>query len=78
MISIKSMLLAVLNNDKANVQFLHDCLSGAKNKSRDKCVELSFLTKELSVNDVAHSTGKIGVVLWVDREEWRRIENGGK
>lgn len=61
-------LLACVGNDNIEFQKLHDCLTSVKEKKRDKCTELSFLTQAITPNDVAMGSGKIGLVVWVDQD----------
>lgn len=61
-------LLSCVGNDNLEFQKLHDCLTSVKEKKRDKCTELSFLTQAITPNDVAMGTGKIGLVVWVDQD----------
>lgn len=61
-------LLSCVGNDNIEFQKLGDCLTNVKEKKRDKCTELSFLTQEITPTEVAMGTGKIGLVIWVDRD----------
>lgn len=70
----KDVLLDCIIGDHARVQFLRECLTGAKDKKREAACELSFLTKEITTNNVVNNDGKVGFILWVDREELAKIE----
>lgn len=61
-------LLSCVGNDNIEFQRLGDCLTSIKEKKRDKCTELSFVTQAITPTEVAMGSGKIGLVVWVDRE----------
>jgi hypothetical protein len=61
---------------KLTFQYLHECIAGAKKIGRrnDGAVEVRFGTKEMAVSDVI-SPQRIGVIVWMDREEFERAQN---
>lgn len=60
--------VAASSPDAVRYQFLHDCMTG--NVSQKKGVtRITFETKCLTCNDVLLNTGRIGVILWLDREQ---------
>ena len=61
-------LLSCVGNDNLEFQKLGDCLTSVKEKKRDKCTELSFVTQAITPTEVAIGTGKIGLVVWVDQD----------
>lgn len=66
-------LIAVIGNDAVTYQLVNNSISNIK-KKRD-CTEVSFLTNELSPNDVMANSGKIGIVVWVSREDYTAARN---
>ncbi|MFJ5159465.1 hypothetical protein ACIP6T_09830 [Pantoea sp. NPDC088449] len=73
--SVKQVLLEALQGDKANLQFLHECMSNIKQRRNPACSEISFLTDAINPGNVARHDGMVGYVLWIDRETLRKIEN---
>lgn len=74
--SVKQVLIQALTEDKANLQFLHECMSNIKQKKRPACSEVSFVTDAITPSDVMKGSGMVGYILWVPRDELRRIEFG--
>lgn len=74
--TVKQVLLEALTENKANLQFLHECMSGIKQRRKPLCSEVSFLTDAINPGNVARGDGMVGYVLWIDRETLRKIENG--
>lgn len=69
----KNLLLKIIKENKAVIQLLNSAIVSAKYNANQKCSELTFLTKELTVDEVAHAEGKIGLVLWVDPEHYNSL-----
>jgi hypothetical protein len=55
--------LQALNSSLTNIT--------ARNKHRDCLV--TFSTREITLNDVAIDSGKVGLVVWVERGAWNRF-----
>lgn len=53
-----------------DLQFLHQCMTSAKEKKRDKCTEISFVTTAVNTSDLFASNKKLGIVIWVDTEDY--------
>lgn len=66
-------LIAAIGNDSVTYQIINNSISNIK-KKRD-CTEVSFLTNELSPNDVMTDSGKVGIVVWVSREDYTSARN---
>lgn len=75
-ITMKQFLLTAIQNDKANLQFLKDCLTDVKYKKREDCSAVTFLTKEITPTDVVNNTGKRGFILWIDLDDVNKINSG--
>jgi hypothetical protein len=56
--------------DNIGVQLLNECMTGAE--ASKKGTRITFLTQLLSANDIALNTGRVGLVVWVDRDHWQR------
>lgn len=66
-------LIAAIGNEAVAYQLVNSSISNIK-KKRD-CNEVSFLTNELSPNDVMTNSGKVGIVVWVSREDYAAARN---
>lgn len=66
-------LIAAIGNDAVTYQLVNSSISNIK-KKRD-CTEVSFLTNELTPNDVMTNSGKVGIVVWVSREDYTAARN---
>lgn len=72
-----SKLLEKIPDDKIGIQYLTECMTGAKDKARPyKHTEISFVTEELTCNQYMQDTGKIGLVVWIDRDEFTKQMKG--
>lgn len=60
-------LLTCVGNENIQYDNLSHCLTGAKEKKRDNCTELSFVTLAITPSDIVLGTAKIGIVIWVDQ-----------
>jgi len=61
-----SELFTEIGNDNICYQLLHTSMTDIKTKKKDSAV--TFLTQQITPNEVMSNTGKIGVVVWVDRD----------
>lgn len=73
--SVKQVLIQALTENKANLQFLHESMSNIRQKKRPDCSEISFVTDAITPSEVATNTGMVGYILWIPRDEVRRIES---
>ncbi len=64
---LKDLLLTAITEDKIMFQHLYECMTGIKEKKREKCSEVTFMTKDITPNDVLNNEGKVGIVIWIDR-----------
>lgn len=60
-------LLTCVGNENIEFQKLNSCITSVKEKKRDKCTELSFLTQAITPTDIAMGSAKVGLVIWVDQ-----------
>tara|TARA_R110000824_G_scaffold205804_4_gene390745 strand:+ start:291 stop:521 length:231 start_codon:yes stop_codon:yes gene_type:complete len=63
-------LLAEVGVDNIEYQTLNASLVNAKQKGRD--TELSFLTNQITTTDVAIGSGKKGIIIWVEADDYSR------
>jgi len=66
-------LIAAIGNEAVAYQIVNNSISNIK-KKRD-CTEVSFVTNQLTPNDVMTDSGKIGIVVWVSREDYTSARN---
>lgn len=52
------------------MQFIHDAIVNIKDKKRTCDTEITFATQEMTANDFRCGGDKVGVILWVSREEY--------
>lgn len=65
--------LSEIGEDKINVQFVSNAMISAKDKKRTKDTEITFATNETNTNELINNTGKVGVILWLNREDVERV-----
>lgn len=63
-------LLTEVGDDNLNFQILHQCMSDIT-KKENGVSEVSFMTNGITPNDVMNQSGKIGLVVWIDRDDYR-------
>lgn len=63
-------LLTEIGNEKIEHQQISKCMTGVKDKKRDKCTEISFVTDAITANDVMRGGEKVGIVIWVSRNDY--------
>ena len=67
-----SELILKVGDDKVRFQILQNALSGISlGKEGDSTV--TFFTNAITPNDVMQGKGKIGLVVWIPREEWEKV-----
>lgn len=68
-----NILQAILADcQNANCQLLSEAMTGV-DTSKKGITTVSFITKEITANDVYDNTGKIGVVVWLDRSNVKKL-----
>lgn len=59
-----------------NIQYLEQCTTKVKDKSKPHDhSEVTFVTEEMNANDYTYGSSKLGVIVWVDREEFVKQAN---
>ena len=67
-----SELILKVGDDKVRFQILQNALSGISlGKEGDS--KVTFFTNAITPNDVMQGKGKIGLVVWIPREEWEKV-----
>lgn len=61
-------LLTRIGDDRAIVQSIHQTATGSKRK-KSGGTEVSFWTDQITPDDLMRPSGKIGIVVWLDRSD---------
>lgn len=56
--------------DNIGFQLLNESMTGANASPRGTTI--TFGTQAVSAYDLANNTGRVGLVVWVDRDHWQR------
>jgi hypothetical protein len=67
-----SELIAKIGDDKVKFQILQNALSGIS-LGKDGDSKVTFFTNAITPSDVMQSKGKVGLVVWIPREEWEKV-----
>lgn len=71
-------LLKSVGEDNLMVQFVNTSFLSAKDKKRTKDTEITFATAEINSTELCNETGKVGIVVWVDREDYNKAISKGE
>lgn len=66
-------VLTIIGDENISHQQLGGCITSVKDKKRDKCTEISFVTDAITTTEIARRTGKVGIVIWIDRDQYQRV-----
>ena len=67
-----SELILKIGDDKVKFQILQNALSGIS-LGKDGDSKVTFFTNAITPSDVMQSKGKVGLVVWIPREEWEKV-----
>jgi chorismate synthase len=70
-----SKILEKMNNN-VKIQFIHDSIVASKDKKRTGDTEITFATQETDTTQIHSGTGKIGMVIWFDKDEYNAAVDG--
>ena len=62
-------------DDNVKIQFIHESVVSSKDKKRTGDTEITFATKEINTTQVYDGSGKIGMVIWFDKDEYNDAVN---
>lgn len=71
-------LLEKFKPSEVSVQFLDECVQFANSRRKGKSTLVSFETNAMSPSDLITKSGKVGVVMWFNRDQWRERLLEGK
>ena len=66
-------LLSGIGEDNIRLQFVNNPFIYAKDKKRTQDTEITFATAETNANELSYDTGKVGIVVWVDRDDYNKV-----
>ena len=66
-----SEILERIDND-VKVQFIHDSMVASKDKKRTGDTEITFATQEIDTTQLYSGQGKIGMVIWFDKDKYNK------
>ena len=67
-------LIKNIGEKNISVQCINNCYVSAKDKKTQRNTEITILTEEVSTNDLFMNKGKVGLIVWIDRED--AVKNG--
>lgn len=67
-------LLTEVGDDKLNFQLIHQCMTGITKKKSGES-EVKFLTDAMTPDDVMSGGGRVGLVIWIERDDYRDAIN---
>ena len=63
-------LIKKVGEDNLMLQFVGGSLIKAVDKKRMQDTEITIATTQVNANQVVNDTGKIGIVVWIDRKDY--------
>lgn len=66
-------LVNAIGDDNIKVQSIDGSLVKSADKKRTKDTELTIATDQITTNDALNQTGKVGLVIWIDRKEFTKL-----
>lgn len=69
-------LLKGVGEDNLMLQFISGSLVKSVDKKSTQDTEITIATKQASTNQLINDTGKVGIVVWIDREDYNKVLGG--
>ena len=71
-------LLKAIPDEKIGMQFMNQCVTSAKLKKKphEHC-ELTIVTDAVNPNFLMGKSGKVGILLWIDKEAFEAAKRQG-
>lgn len=66
-------LLRGIGEDNLMLQFISGSLVKSVDKKSTQDTEITIATKQANTNQLSNDTGKVGVVVWIDREDYNKV-----
>lgn len=67
-----SELIAKIGDKKVTFQILQNALAGIS-LGREGDSKVTFFTDAITPSDIMQNKGKVGLVVWIPREEWEKV-----
>ena len=71
-------LLENIGEDNLRLQYVNNSFLTSKDKKRTKDTEITFATSEINTTQLCSNTGKVGIIVWVDREDYNNSLSRGE
>lgn len=71
-------LLEGVGEDNLMLQLVNTSFITAKDKKYTQDTEITFATSQTNVTELCNGTGKVGVVVWMKREDYNQALNKGE
>lgn len=68
-------LIKMIGEDNIKVQAVNSSVVNVKDKKRTNDTEITIATNELSANDVMTNNGKVGLIVWISRNDYNKHLN---
>ena len=65
-------LLSKVGEVNLRLQFINNSVIAVKDKKVTKDTEITFATAGVNTNQLVNDTGKVGIVVWMDREDYNK------
>ena len=66
-------LIKRVGEDNLMLQFVGSSLVKTADKKRMQDTEITIATTQVNANQVANDTGKVGIVVWIDRSDYDEV-----
>lgn len=70
-------LLKGVGEDNLMLQFISGSLVKSVDKKSTQDTEITIATKQANTNQLSNDTGKVGIVVWVEREDYNKVLGDG-
>jgi len=65
-----SKLISTIGEDNLMLQSIDGSLVKSVDKKRTKDTELTIATNQVNTNDAVRRSGKVGIIVWFDRDQF--------
>ena len=65
-------LIRSIGEGNIKVQAVNNSVVNIKDKKRTKDTEVTIATNEINANDIATNKGRVGLIVWISREDYNK------
>lgn len=65
-------VLSSIGDSNMQFQLISESLIHSKDKIKTKDTEITFATNQTNTANLYNDDGKVGVVVWVDKDDWNK------